>query len=122
MRKVNRAGEKPGNPADFAVREASRLWGRSISRVDAHATKCKACNRPRHSHLLAVQTGALLDLAMEAYQPCRRAKLLYIDERAALAAYLAAGGKLPVREPLKRLVGLMLLLVPWAVLALGVAR
>jgi hypothetical protein len=45
-----------------------------------------------------------LDPKVEAYQPCKTAQVLYVEERAALAGYLATGGTLPAQEPKRRIV------------------
>ncbi len=95
-RKTLGAEKKPQNSPDFAVKSLARAWAVSILKVDRHALSCGICARRRRDHRVAVQTGALTDPALEAYQLCRTAKGLYIAERAALAAYIRAGGRLPV--------------------------
>lgn len=77
------------------VKVARKAWSRTIEAVDRHANTCKSCNKKRYPHELAVQTGSLTDPKVEAYRLCRKGKSLYVAERAAYAAYIAAGGRLP---------------------------
>lgn len=85
---------KPKNPKDLAVREARKEWARAITHTDAHARICNPCNKQRNPHSLAVQTGALTDPKLEAYQPCRTARALHAAEVAARKAFQALGGAL----------------------------
>ncbi len=80
------------NPSDFAVREARKAWGRSISRTDAHARKCRACNARRHPEELARLTGTLASI--DPFKPCRKALLLWDEEVATRKAFQSLGGSL----------------------------
>lgn len=82
------------NPADFAAKS----WKVAILEADNHASKCHRCCKRRFDHTLAVRLGSLGDPKLEAYRLCRKARELYAAERAALAAYRAAGGTLPVEK------------------------
>lgn len=75
----------PDNPARALV----PAWGRAIDAADRHARTCKRCAKRR------VPPGVTLE---EPYRFCRKAVALHVAERGALAAYLAAGGRLPVER------------------------
>jgi hypothetical protein len=90
-RKINGTVSKPQNPTDSAVREAKKLWTRAIE-TDAHARKCRPCNKRRYPLALAVATGTLASI--DPYTPCRTARALWRSECAARLAFVAAGGRL----------------------------